>query len=68
MDTDGDIYRLQKSTIIAQIFDKFVFWVGHVPGLVNKLCNGPGTEFMCSPYHLFSFWYCKVDIYIYIYI
>ena len=36
------------------------FFVGHrccwnIPGLGEKFCNGPGTVFMCSPYHLFIF-------------
>ena len=25
----------------------------HVPGLGEKFCNSPGTEFVCSPYYLF---------------
>ena len=24
---------------------------GHVTGLRGKFCNGPGTTFLCSPYH-----------------
>ena len=31
----------------------------HVPGLGEQFCDGPGTEFVCSPYQLL--WYCKVD-------
>ena len=27
---------------------------GHVLGLGEKFCDGPGNEFVCSPYHLFK--------------
>ena len=42
-------------------------WGRYVPGLGEKFCNGPVTEFVYSPYHFFNFWYCKfylLDIYI----
>ena len=40
--------------------------IWYVPGLGEKFCNGLGTVFVCSPYHLFfNFLYCKFD-YIYI--
>ena len=29
--------------------------IRHVTGLGEAFCNGPGTEFVCSPYHIFKF-------------
>ena len=36
----------------------------HISGLGEKFCNGPGTEFVCSLYHLF---FVLVSYLIYVY-
>ena len=36
-----------------KVFRAPLFGVWNVPGLGEKLFNGPGTEFVCSPYHHF---------------
>ena len=48
------------------IIEITVYAIRNVPGLGEKFCNGPGSVFVCSPYHFFSFWYCKLYLNIFI--
>ena len=38
---------------------KNLYW--HVPGLGEKIFNRSAIVFVCSPYPIFIYWYCKVD-------
>ena len=69
--TKGDwIYHVQKlESMVNKLKEKDLNVIWHVLGLGKKFCNGPGTEFVCSLYHLFLiFATVKLIIYIYIYI
>ena len=43
-------YNVREEVI--EVHDVIFFHTRHFPGLGERFCNGPGTEFVCSPYHL----------------